>query len=202
MADGEGTERRLVLSPMNTLTCSRCGVTFERNDHRFRPGRSAYFCSRKCAGVLRQSDEERFWSKVKKTAGCWLWTGVKSSGYGQFGSFGSMKHAHRFSWELANGRRVPDGMFVCHTCDNKACVNPAHLFIGTPSDNSTDARRKGRFPQVGEGHHLAKLTRESVAEIRRLRRDERTSWTELGRRFGVSPSAARFAALGHTWSVA
>jgi hypothetical protein len=79
-------------------------------------------------------------------AGCWLWTqSVKSYGYGQVQSRGVNYHAHRLAYALFVGP-IPRGMFVCHVCDTPLCVNPAHLFLGTHSDNMRDARTKGRRP--------------------------------------------------------
>jgi hypothetical protein len=98
---------------------------------------------------LRVSEQERFWAKVQKGDGCWLWTGGKfRRGYGAFkrrgpdGRFQQQK-AHRVSYEWLVGP-VPDGLCVLHTCDNPPCVNPAHLFLGTNLDNSEDRRVKGR----------------------------------------------------------
>jgi hypothetical protein len=93
----------------------------------------------------------RFWPKVDRSGGpdaCWLWTaGAQGSGYGQFyPSKGRPTGAHRFSWELANGRPIPPGMHVMHSCDVRLCVNPAHLSIGTAADNNQDKSRKGRNP--------------------------------------------------------
>ncbi len=89
--------------------------------------------------------EEKFWRKVNKTAGCWLWTSMlQHRGYGLFfvSGFGYIQ-SHRYSWEMASGP-IPEGMFVCHTCDTPACVRPGHLFLGTPKDNIDDMIKKGR----------------------------------------------------------
>lgn len=91
---------------------------------------------------------ERFWARVVKGDGCWVWTGARNAqGYGRMtaGSRGAgYLRAHRVSWELANGP-VPKGLWVLHRCDNPPCVNPAHLWLGTRLDNMRDCSAKGRI---------------------------------------------------------
>ena len=107
-------------------------------------------------GVIRVSLESRFWARVHKTPACWLWTGKQQGRicstaragepYGLLHMPISNKfcYAHRVSWELHNGT-IPDGLQVCHHCDNRLCVRPDHLYIGTQGDNLADASRRGRM---------------------------------------------------------
>lgn len=99
--------------------------------------------------------KERFWNQVDKSGGCWIWTGSKfSNGYGEIRlPKGNVTGAHRISWILAHGE-IPKGMYVCHKCDNKLCVRPDHLFLGSPQDNATDMVRKGRSATgIRNSHH-------------------------------------------------
>lgn len=119
---------------------------------------------------MKKTVAERFWSKVdiRDIDECWVWTrSLKAKGYGQFRVHpapASPQTASRVAWQLANGP-IPDGLFVCHACDNPPCCNPNHLFLGMPIDNTRDMIRKGRARYVGGRR---KLSQEDVAEVWRL----------------------------------
>ncbi len=116
---------------------------------------------------------KRFWAKVDKTDGCWVWTAGKNrTGYGRINIAGKNCYAHRVSWELAHGSPPPDCLL--HKCDNPACVRPDHLFEGTRADNVYDMVNKGRArwgTVRGVNHGGAKLTEKNV---RAIREDPRT----------------------------
>lgn len=148
---------------------------------------------------------ERFWAKVNKTEACWLWTGGNkgrtSHGVIQEGRPSRrLLLAHRVSWEMHNGP-VPEGLMVCHTCDVGACVNPAHLFLGTQADNLHDMDAKGRrvaVVQRGESHAMVKLTEQQVVEIRQLARMG-LNGPQIAARFGVYKNSVYNILNGKTW---
>jgi hypothetical protein len=129
--------------------------------------------------------EERLWAKVDKSGECWLWTGATAMGYGHLQRNGKAVKVHRLSYELEYGE-IPEGMDVCHTCDNPLCVRPTHLWLGTHKENMHDRDRKGRnHAPKGERSPKSKLMSQQVLEIRRLA-NQGYSQPFLGRRFNVS----------------
>lgn len=132
-------------------------------------------------GRFSLRDRERFWSKVDCTADCWLWTGARfaRNGYGQVTGG---QCAHRVAWELTNGP-IPANQRVLHACDIPACVNPAHLFLGTHKDNMADAARKGRLSVARP--KAQRVTDAQVSQIRDLAA-RGVRQVELARQFKVS----------------
>lgn len=147
---------------------------------------------------------QRFWSKVTKTEGCWLWIGAKNTrGYGKLskGRAGEgFIAAHRLSYELAYGP-IPLGRNVLHKCDNACCVRPEHLFIGTQADNLADMTIKGhrRYrSHSGEDNGRAKFTLIGVRDVRR-RFGEGELRSALAKGYGVNWSTVDRIVKGRLW---
>lgn len=157
----------------------------------------------------RKSLTERFWAKVNRRGPdeCWLWAGsITGVGYGDIfvgPEQGVRETAHRVSWELHNGKILKSNgrhrTCVLHHCDVRACVNPAHLFLGTHVDNMVDMNRKGRGipppPQRGADHYNAKLTVEQVCEVRSAIGTQRA----IAKRFGISKAQVFNIRKGLQW---
>src|SRR3990167_4823027 len=143
-----------------------------------------------------ENDRERFWSRVKRgpKKKCWQWLGsCFPDGYGQFWFAGRSRGAHVFSFYLATGRD-PSPLFVCHSCDVKSCVNPAHFFLGTNTDNLRDAVKKGRV-KTGKDSWSAKHP-ELIFRGEARRELSRQAWARLRHRM---PTCERHGMAKLTW---
>lgn len=186
----------------NPKACRRCGQPVPR---RVTDTKQQYerrkCCSDSCAKSLNGRGRQRGMSpreavyarcEIDPTTGCWNWTGTKVRGRGMVNYHGARVVAARFSYEAFVGP-IPDGLSACHHCDNGACVNPAHLFLGTHAENMADMARKGRAAKPS-----ARMTADTAAEVRRSPETQRT----LAIRYGVTESAIYKIKRGITWRTA
>ena len=145
--------------------------------------------------------EDKYWDRVVKADDCWQWTGARDKqGYGRLSpAVGVFLRAHRFSWELHNGP-VPEGLLVCHRCDNPECTNPNHLFLGSPQDNMDDKVRKGRWKGCAS-ERMSEIVRARKRPVKELLganlskvlalRNEGKTLTEIGAVFGCDKGSVR-----------
>lgn len=177
---------------MRTYICPGCQAVFEnhgsyRNHARFNQGGCSF--------------EKRFWGRVDKNGpnGCWVWTGVTNErGYGMICWGGNKNYrAHRYVWEQKHGP-TPSYQFCLHKCDNRRCVNPDHIFLGSYKENAHDMISKGR----AKLYTRAKITKEDAEQIRRdfVRVNSRKSNAkELAGRYGVQVGAIYAVVHGKVW---
>jgi len=161
---------------------------------------AVYFEMKETIEVTRQRMIDR---TNRDGNGCWNWNGgVNRHGYGHFYLFGKTMYAHRASYVLFMGD-IPDEMCVLHRCDNRKCVNPSHLFLGSRTENFVDMIQKGRGwfqkPRNKNWHRGTKITMEDAEAIRILRKGGRTT-TEIARMFNVGKSTIKDVCSGHTWT--
>lgn len=129
---------------------------------------------------------------------CIEWPGSRGThGYGQVRIDGQMRLAHRVAWEREHGEPVPSGHMVCHSCDNPPCVNPAHLFIRLPRDNSADMAAKDRST-FGERNNTTWLTEDQVRQIRQLMASG-TKQRDIAAKYGIGQQTVSAIATGRTW---
>jgi len=194
--------------------CLFCGTSFSPRLNEVKKGQGR-FCSPSC--YYQHTKDQyvvRFWSKVQKSDGCWEWTGtLHGNGYGQATRFGRHVYPHRLSYELHYGA-IPDQMMVCHACDNRLCVRPDHLFLGSHNDNMVDMARKRRAgrhsspasygknvrPPIkrGENANGVKLTEADVRAIRQ-RAGNGVMFKAIANEFGVTPENVSQIVHRKTW---
>ena len=165
---------------------------------------------------------EQFWASVDKSGGadaCWNWK--QATTYGEYYLGTHKERTHRLAYNLSSGEDIPPGMEVCHTCDNPACCNPAHLFIGTHRDNMIDLAQKGRTGRTngrkpglasepkttkrksgirnGSRNGQSKLTEDDVRAIRAVYATGEISQRRLAKQYGVHPSLIGFIVRREYW---
>lgn len=148
----------------------------------------------------RKSTMERFWEKVNRTDHCWNWIGsIDNAGYGRITVAGKTCKAHRVSWEDAFGL-IAGSLFVLHRCDNRACVRPDHLFLGTHKDNMADMQSKGRAAPIAHNYIGERNPRAKLTELQARRAKYGTDrLCDLAREFGVPDSTLRNIRRGKNW---
>ena len=134
-----------------------------------------------------QKQIERFWNRVNKTNSCWEWQGFKGSGgYGQVSLYNKVYTTHRLS-AMLDGKDI-DNKLVCHHCDNPSCVNPEHLFVGSPADNMQDKVNKGRQTRhIGSKNPMSKLNEADVKTIISLYTNKTLSIPKIAKKYNVDP---------------
>lgn len=183
--------------------CAWCGAEFWGGLNHGQPRR---YCSIACVGESHRKQyvytADNFWDYVDQSNGpdsCWPWRGnCGKDGYGVLPFNGKTWKAHRLAQVLAVGP-IPDGLFVCHHCDNPPCCNPAHLFVGTPKDNSQDSAMKGRTTR-GERNCKAKVTANDVLRIRELHAWGRGNTVTLAPLFGISQTQVSKIVRRDSWA--
>lgn len=161
--------------------------------------------------ILTEKDKERFEGNILKTDTCWIWRGKPTTeGYGRIRIKGKQIKAHRLSYLIFKGS-ISENLLVCHSCDNRLCVNPNHLWLGTDKDNNNDKISKGRafIPEgfntesskfLGELNGKSKLTESKILEIRNKYNSGAFSMQEIANLYEVTRECIREIIHRRTWS--
>lgn len=149
--------------------------------------------------LIDGTKENRFWVYVDKRGEdeCWNWVGHLISGYGRITDDAGDETAHRFSYRIHVGE-IPDGLMVLHKCNNKRCVNPKHLYVGTHNDNMRDMAESNVMK--GEKNPKTLLTKTEVLEIRQMIKERLVTYANIAKKYGVKRQTIKDIASGRTWS--
>ena len=183
------------------IPCKYCGEIRTES-------RNLEFCSRQCSNDFRankkyETYDELIKEKILKNIevdenGCWNWKKSKSkSGYACITWKGQKKRGNRISYQTFKGM-IPEGLLVCHQCDNRLCLNPEHLFLGNQKENMRDAQKKNRSIK-GEKVSISKLKEKEVLQIREMAKMREKSHEKIGEMFGVSQSTVSLIAKRLIW---
>ncbi|MEG5043460.1 HNH endonuclease [Microcoleus sp. B4-C1] len=141
--------------------------------------------------------QEKIQQHIISKEDCWITDLSSPKGYPRIGHNQKMRKVSRVMFELHYGE-IPEGMYVCHKCDNRACVNPEHLFLGTHQDNMADMVKKNRQAK-GSNQGSSKLTEKQVAEIKFLLAEGKLMQKEIAQKFGIRPSYVSAIKCGKKW---
>lgn len=177
--------------------CVRCKASKELDCFLKLKNGSSSVC--KSCRYNKQNEKDLFFKKVVKKKGCWDWNAKKNkNGYGSMRFRGKNMNAHRVSWIIHTGIE-PNELSVCHTCDNRICCNPEHLFLGTAKDNVHDMIRKGRKnPLKGSNCPWAKLTENDIVSMLKLFEEGHTN-AYVGKIYGIHGASAGEIKRGEIW---
>lgn len=186
-----------------TLICPNCGSAFHPWRGREKTSKSCSIaCDRPRHTQAMTYTHQDFLKQVNISSECWEWVGtINARGYGLFHFNKKSIRAHRYSFSSYRGS-IPMGLFVCHVCDNRRCVRPSHLWVGTHNDNMKDMAQKGRAntrPKVhSEAHPLSKITKEIARNIR----EDKRSGRKIAAEYSVSKSLVHGIKKGTHWKYA
>lgn len=145
------------------------------------------------------NSQQTLWDRsIKTNSGCWEYAPTNPDGYGRFWYKNKVHPAHRLAYEFHTGNKIPKNMKVCHSCDNRCCINPEHLFLGTQKDNMDDMTKKGRDKRVGSKNGFSKLTEKDIPIIRKLRKSGLTL-KSIAKEFKVGSDTIGLVISNKTW---